>query len=686
MKKLLPKLWAKITALALLCVFAAAFAASCVGIVYLAGESAYSDGGRKLRADALSGSTFSAYMSQVSEAYDAYLNQDKASMDFFNNFYSEKNSNFYFTVTDTDGRELMKSPYTAKAYQYRSVRNETVRDNLQQHTESKSFSDTDAYHAYLDELQNRYELNEGGIDQIDNDGKVTASFTYTSYTEQKIIVTGYVRSPLTAYDGFRTAVYWADLLFGWRYLFIAAAIFLFALCLFLFIFLLCAAGHKEGAEGIHLNWVDRIPFDLYLAIVIGFCVLLLQFYFNSGVTSALGTDSQYVAYPITAVSFVLFVLLAMSVFMTFAARSKAGAWWKNTVICYVIVLLGRFFRYLGHGVRYAFGNLPLCWKGALVWCGLCLVELIFMAACRGSMARFAAWWFLGHAILTAAVILLLIALRKLQKGGEALAKGDLAYQVDLRHLWWDFKTHGEHLNSIAAGMEKAVDEQMRAERFKTELITNVSHDIKTPLTSIVNYVDLMKKEDLQPEKAKEYLAVLDRQSARLKKLTEDLVEASKASTGSIPVNLERTDLNVLLPQVAGEYDDRLRAAGLEPVLTLAPALPAVMADGRLLWRVFDNLLSNVCKYAAPGTRVYMSTGLLDGRAAVTFKNVSKYPLNIPASELLERFVRGDASRNTEGSGLGLAIAQSLTELQQGAFTLSIDGDLFKAGVSFPPAL
>jgi signal transduction histidine kinase len=372
----------------------------------------------------------------------------------------------------------------------------------------------------------------------------------------------------------------------------------------------------------------------------------------------------------------------MSVFMTFAARAKAGGWWKNTVVYKVLVLLGRFFRWLGRGVRYVFRNLPLCWKGALVWCGLCLVELIFMAACSGDTGRFAAWWLLGRVILTAAVVLTLIALRKLQKGGEALAKGDLRYQIDLRHLYGDLKAHGENLNSIAGGMQKAVDEQLRAERFKTELITNVSHDIKTPLTSIVNYVDLMKKEDLQPEKAKEYLAVLDRQSARLKKLTEDLVEASKASTGAMPVALGRTDLNVLLSQVAGEYDDRLRAAGLEPVLTLCPAMPAVLADGKLLWRVFDNLLGNICKYALPGTRVYLETRAESGKAVVSFKNVSKYALNISSSELMERFVRGDSSRSTEGSGLGLSIAQSLTQLQGGEFQLVIDGDLFKALVSF----
>lgn len=244
------------------------------------------------------------------------------------------------------------------------------------------------------------------------------------------------------------------------------------------------------------------------------------------------------------------------------------------------------------------------------------------------------------------------------------------------------KHHGENLNSIAQGMQKAVQQQLKSERFRTDLITNVSHDIKTPLTSIVNYVDLLKKEDVQPEKAKEYLAVLDRQSARLKKLTEDLVEASKASSGTLPVHLEAVDVNVLLSQVSGEYQSRFELCRLEPIVKLAPESPQILADGKLLWRVFDNLLSNICKYAARHARVFHQR-VLDSRVQISFKNISNYPLDITADELMERFVRGDSSRSTEGSGLGLSIAQSLTGLQKGSFDLVVDGDLFKANISFP---
>ena len=244
------------------------------------------------------------------------------------------------------------------------------------------------------------------------------------------------------------------------------------------------------------------------------------------------------------------------------------------------------------------------------------------------------------------------------------------------------RKHARSLNSMGRGMDAAVARQMKSERMKTELITNVSHDLKTPLTSIISYVDLLKKEGLSSEHAPEYVDVLDRQSQRLKKLTEDLVEASKASTGNIQAQPEDVDVNLLLSQAAGEYAERLAAAGLTTVTTWDPSEPHIRADGRLLWRVFDNLLSNVTKYAQPGTRVYLSTAAKDGGVEITFRNVSRDELNVSAEELMERFVRGDASRNSEGSGLGLSIAKSLTELNNGTLSLTVDGDLFKATLVF----
>ena len=218
---------------------------------------------------------------------------------------------------------------------------------------------------------------------------------------------------------------------------------------------------------------------------------------------------------------------------------------------------------------------------------------------------------------------------------------------------------------------------------KTELITNVSHDLKTPLTSVVNYAELIGNEAPGSEKTGEYAKVLLRQAERMKRLIEDLVEASKAATGNLEVDPVPCDAGVFLSQAAGEYEERFRNAGLRPVVKLPEEELTIRADGRRMWRIFDNLLGNVVKYAMAGTRVYLSLEEKAGQAVFTFKNTSREPLNVPAEELTERFVRGDASRSTEGSGLGLSIARSMAELQQGALDLTVDGDLFKATLSFP---
>jgi signal transduction histidine kinase len=297
--------------------------------------------------------------------------------------------------------------------------------------------------------------------------------------------------------------------------------------------------------------------------------------------------------------------------------------------------------------------------------------------------EFIALLFIAKAIEIPLVLLAAINMHKVQKGAKRLAEGDLTEKVDTQYLVGPFKKHAEYLNAVNDGVNRAVSERMKSESMKTELITNVSHDLKTPLTSIINYVDLLKGTDIQDEKALEYIDVIDRQSQKLKKLCADVVDASKAATGSMKVNNERTALNVLLGQMAGEYHERLKAQSLTPIAELPERDVYVYADGRLLWRVFDNLMNNVCKYAMPGTRVYLTLSGQNGHATVTLRNISGSPLNIPPEEITERFVRGDSSRNTEGSGLGLSIAKSMTELMGGTFHIDIDGDLFKVTITFP---
>lgn len=274
---------------------------------------------------------------------------------------------------------------------------------------------------------------------------------------------------------------------------------------------------------------------------------------------------------------------------------------------------------------------------------------------------------------------------RIRRASGALASGDLTYKVNAERLHLVWRDLGRDLNSIGDGMTAAVEERLRSERMKTELITNVSHDLKTPLTSIINYIELLKEEGLPEQTRREYLDVLDRQSAKLKKLTEDVIEASKAASGVMAVNAELFNINELLEQSVGEYSERLKEAGIQPVIHTPETETYIMADARLLGRVMDNFITNIIKYAQPGTRAYFDLVTGDGKTVIAVKNTSRAPLDIPADELMERFVRGDSSRSTEGSGLGLSIAQSLTELMGGQMALTLDGDLFKAEVSFPSA-
>ena len=271
---------------------------------------------------------------------------------------------------------------------------------------------------------------------------------------------------------------------------------------------------------------------------------------------------------------------------------------------------------------------------------------------------------------------------KLKIAGEALRDGQDGYRVDTSHMCGFLKEHGEDLNRIGEGVNKAVEERLKSERLRTELITNVSHDIKTPLTSIINYADLITKEKTDNPNIQESAEVLGKQSQKLKRLIENLIEASKASTGNIHVEIKPCNLNVLLAQISGEYEQRLAEQNLTLIASPLPDDIFVLADGSQLWRVFDNLLGNICKYALENTRVYLDVAVKEhDQVEITLKNISKNQLNLSEDELFERFKRGDNSRSTSGNGLGLSIAQSLMRLQNGSLHLVTDGDLFKAVVA-----
>lgn len=294
-------------------------------------------------------------------------------------------------------------------------------------------------------------------------------------------------------------------------------------------------------------------------------------------------------------------------------------------------------------------------------------------------------WILEKSVLVPLVLRTARGMERLRTSGRELAKGNLGYQIPLEGIKGEALRFGRDLNAISQVVADAVEDRMKSEHLKTELITNVSHDIKTPLTSIINYADLIGREPSDNEKITEYAQVLHRQSTRLKKLIEDLMEVSKAATGNLEVHLERCQAGVLLSQAMGEFEQRLQEREIDLIIRQGQEPVWIMADTRMLWRILDNLMTNICKYAQSGTRVYLNLETHEGQAVLVFKNISSHPLEMDAEELMERFVRGDKSRHTEGSGLGLAIARSLTELQGGSMQLTTDGDLFKVTLAFPMA-
>ena len=453
--------------------------------------------------------------------------------------------------------------------------------------------------------------------------------------------------------------------------------------------------------------LHKAPVAIYSGVLLlaeaGLLVLVVQAVPMLLINYGIGSVDLGIALELLIVS--VMAWLAFVWLQNMITRFKCKSVWKTTEVYYAYKICQKSwnfiakpmkwcwekitipFRAVGDGCRKLFHilgqNIPLFWGGVVAFVIISFLELfITINAYWGDDAFILLYWIM-KVIELGAVVVFLHQLQELHAGSKRVASGDMSKPIDTSRMFWKFKEHGENINKVSDGIALAVEERMKSEHFKTELITNVSHDIKTPLTSIINYVDLIKKEEVEDEKVQEYIDVLDRQSARLKKLIEDLMEASKASTGNLTVSLEECDIEVLLTQVIGEFEERLQKNQLEVVVNKPDHPVKMMADGRHMWRVLDNLLNNACKYSLPGSRVYVSLHQNANEAVITFKNISKTALNIPSEELMERFVRGDSSRNTEGSGLGLSIAQSLTELMHGNMKLEIDGDLFKVTLRFP---
>ena len=528
-------------------------------------------------------------------------------------------------------------------------------------------------------------------------------------------------------DALRLLWSYRNALFG----ILAVSVLLFAVCA---VYLCCAAGRKPGTDVVRAGGLNRVPLDLYAFLVIlGVGCIGVVFVEEADYLLEL---ERTLALTIVGYGGYCCALMIVGFCFAFAAQVKTPEyfWWRNSLCgrffslfilacrwcwkqwlrvwhwlpkamrwvwnlaarifraCWKLVLwtwnlvmgimgtvwgfVARWGKACGRWIGRMYGMLPLVWQ----W--LVAIPLLFFLLLINIGSASPAGILLRMGIVLLATVYLASAFGTLLAGARRMCDGDMGTKVDDKMLVGCFREFADSLNGLSDAALVAAREQLKSERMRTELITNVSHDIKTPLTSIINYVDLLQYPHT-PEQEKEYLAVLSRQSARMKKLIDDLMEMSKAASGSLPVEITQVDAGEAINQALGEFADKLAAADLTPVFHQPEEPILMMADGRLAWRAMSNLLSNAVKYALPGTRLYIDLSRAGSSVMISMKNISREQLNVSADELMERFVRGDTSRNTEGSGLGLNIAKSLMELQKGQLQLLVDGDLFKATLIFP---
>ncbi len=498
------------------------------------------------------------------------------------------------------------------------------------------------------------------------------------YRAPEYTVTVYLRQEVLK----NSSLYLLNDIYPHRYTFIfivAIGLLLEAVSL---VYLVISAGCCADGS-IRPGGLNRLPLDLYSLLTVASMVAL------GWLLRYLGEWTDQEGPHLGNLSLMGVVILGMAVLaaaylFAFSAQVKAGLfWWRNSILGWLCGWLLKGIRWLTQAVCAVSRMLPLIWQWLILELMLLLGLLFFLIL----SLQCPAFWLLFAFCLAGSVGMALYGgycMALLMKGAQRMSRGDLDCKVDTRHLRGNFLEFGQQLNALSEAVTVAAQKELRSERMRSELITNVSHDIKTPLTSIINFVDLLQKPHSDAQQ-QEYLEVLRRQSGRMKKLIEDLMELSKASSGSITVNPENMDAVEAVNQALGEFSDKLEAAALTPVFTHPGGPMMIWADGRLSWRVLSNLLSNAVKYALPGTRLYVDLVRVDNAVLLSLKNISRESLNMDPEELLERFVQGDASRTSEGSGLGLNIAKTLMELQGGKLRLMLDGDLFKVTLIFPEA-
>lgn len=464
---------------------------------------------------------------------------------------------------------------------------------------------------------------------------------------------------------------------------LAGAVFGSVLWLIGMVWLTVTAGRKPEDEEIHLNGFDRWYTEIAAGAVIGIWLAGTIILGTLIANSSLGYSYAVVTVIVTCLICGTYTMAWFLIgYLSLVRRIKAGTLWKNSLIRKVLKWIGKCSGKLADFVRAFSRNTAEKIKVLLVGGAFLFLQFLIIGCIFGGAEVFLL------ALMAVDVAAMIFVIRKadgldlIMDGLKKISDGELQYKIKTDTLTGKQKVMAEYINNIGGGLDAAVENSLKKERMQTELITNVSHDLKTPLTSIINYVDLMKRENPTDPKIQEYLRILDEKSQRLKVLTEDVVEASKASTGNIKLEMNDIDFVEMVQQVIGEFEEKFQEKNLTMMVHFTDEPSIIYADGQRMWRVLENVFGNVVKYAMEGTRVYAEISNRNKKVTFSLKNISAQPLNISADELTERFIRGDVARNTEGSGLGLSIAKSLTELQGGEFKLYLDGDLFKVMITF----
>lgn len=655
MEKLRNSFAAKVVSVILIAVLTTVFVFSAVALVFGVAANLYSDSQNKTELNEI-----------LSDNLNASLNYIVWHIDIENEIFPSISENLMYEIKDENGKVLYSDVDESQSLIFLS-------DNRDFLIYGYTYNETEA---------------SPDEENIETETTIVEALITQEITERvKYTITLHLKKDLKEKDVFYYISNIYKFIENNEKLLVASSVISAVLTLALFVFLMCSAGHKNSFDVIYISRFDKFPYDI-TAIITALLITGISYvalysmdymgevtYYNN---SVLPFIPPFYALSVMAVSALLSVFC-----ITTAVRLKTRTLIKSTLIYKILRFIFKQIKRLFSFIGYTLRKIPTVWKAAVIISTVFIVDFILLLILSaGGEGAVLLLLFLNFAV---AVTLLLICIMfsEIKNGTEKIAKGNTEEKINEYRMLGDLKVHAQNINSINDGIAQAVEQKMKSERFKTELITNVSHDIKTPLTSIINYVDLLSKENIDNENAEEYIEVLSRQSSKLKKLIEDLLEASKASTGNLAVSFTKIEIGTLLSQTLGEYEDRFAEKQLEPVLNNYSQPLFISADNRHIWRIFDNIFNNIAKYAQPNTRVYIDVSPKNGTVEITFKNISKEKLNISGDELMERFVRGDSSRNTEGSGLGLSIAKSLAELQKGRCDVQIDGDLFKVTLSFP---